>query len=60
MHYLGNIVSADGVKVDHDKIKCIMDWPTPESLEELRHFFLGIASYYQKFIKEFARIAYMH
>ena len=32
---LGHIVSADGVKVDHDKIKCIMDWPTSESLEEL-------------------------
>ena len=29
---------------------------SPESLEELQHF-LGIASYYRKFIKEFARIA---
>ena len=46
-------MSADGVKVDDDKIKCIVEWPTPVNLEELRRF-LGIASYYRKFIKGFA------
>ena len=56
VHYLGYIVSADGVKVDDDKIKCIVEWPTPVNLEELRRF-LGIASYYRKFIKGFAHIA---
>eukprot|EP00731_Ephydatia_muelleri_P034851 Em0081g16a len=56
VHYLGHIVSADGVKVDDDKIKCIVEWPTPVNLEELRRF-LGIASYYRKFIKGFAHIA---
>ena len=56
VHYLGHIVSADGVKVDDDKIKCVVEWPTPVNLEELRRF-LGIASYYRKFIKGFAHIA---
>eukprot|EP00731_Ephydatia_muelleri_P001652 Em0001g1652a len=56
VHYLGHIVSADGVKVDDDKIKCIVEWPTPVNLEELRRF-LGIASCYRKFIKGFAHIA---
>ena len=56
VHYLGHIVSADGVNVDDDKIKCIVEWPTPVNLEELRRI-LGIASYYRKFIKGFAHIA---
>ena len=58
VHYLGHIVSADGVKVhvDDNKIKCIVEWPTPVNLDELRRF-LGIASYYRKFIKGLAHIA---
>ena len=39
VHYLGHIVSADGVRVDHDKIKCIVEWPTPVSLEGTAAFF---------------------
>ena len=44
------------VHVDDNKIKCIVEWPTPVNLDELRRF-LGIASYYRKFIKGLAHIA---
>ena len=34
--YLGHIIGQDGVKVDIDKIRSILEWPRPKSLGELR------------------------
>ena len=33
--YLGHIISAQGVQVHQEKIRAILDWPTPRSLTEL-------------------------
>jgi hypothetical protein len=58
--FLGHIVTADGVKVDPDKIAVIKDWPVPSgSLEDIKdevRSFLGLANYYRKFVGAFARI----
>ena len=54
--FLGHIISGEGVKVNPDKIAAIRDWPVPECVTELRSF-LGTASYYRKFIAQFATIA---
>ena len=56
MTYLGRIVTPEGVATDPNKIQTIRDWPVPKSVRDVRSF-LGLASYYRKFIRGFAGIA---
>eukprot|EP00731_Ephydatia_muelleri_P015791 Em0009g215a len=44
-----------GIKTDSDKTRCIADWPTPSCLQDLKQF-LGLASYYRRFVRNFAAI----
>jgi hypothetical protein len=53
--YLGHIISDRGVQVHQEKIRAILDWPTPKNLMELRGFF-GICSYYRRFVKGFSQL----
>lgn len=32
IHYLGNIISEEGVSVDHEKIRSIMEWTTHKNI----------------------------
>ena len=54
---LGHIISKEGIVVDPDKIKTIMNWPEPKDVPYIRSF-MGIIGYYQKFIEGFSKIAY--
>ena len=56
VEYFGHIVSASGIKTDPKKIPAERDWPEPSNVIELRSF-IGVCSYYRKFILEFADIA---
>jgi hypothetical protein len=53
--YLGHIISGQGVQVHQEKIRAIVDWPTPKNLTELRGFF-GLCSYYRRFVKGFSQL----
>ncbi|XP_061754270.1 uncharacterized protein LOC133551511 isoform X2 [Nerophis ophidion] len=54
--YLGHVVSENGVATDPGKVRKVQEWPTPSSLKDVRRF-VGLASYYRRFIKNFACIA---
>ena len=53
--YLGFEVSKDGIHASPEKVKAVLDWPRPQSMHDIRSF-LGLASYYRKFIKGFSQL----
>ncbi len=53
--FLGHRIIQEGLKMDDHKVKAIVDWEPPKSVPALRCF-LGLASYYRKFIKNFVKI----
>jgi len=56
VEFLGHIVSSDGVSADPKKVHDVVDWPTPVNVHEVRAF-VGLCSYYRRFIKDFAQVA---
>lgn len=56
VEFLGHVVTQNGILPDPEKISAIQRIPAPTNLKELKSF-LGLASYYRRFIRDFAKVA---
>ncbi|GBG67590.1 hypothetical protein CBR_g719 [Chara braunii] len=56
LEYLGHFVTREGISPLSDKIQAIQEWPEPQNVMDVRSF-LGLAGYYQRFIKGYSKIA---
>ena len=56
VRYLGVLVNREGFRPDPEKIEPVMRYPEPRNLKQLRRF-LGMASWYRKFLRNYATIA---
>jgi len=57
IQYLGHVISLEGIAVDPEKIRAIMEWSIPKDVADIRSF-MGITGYYRICIKGFSKIAY--
>ena len=56
VQFLGHIVFARGIHPNPEKVQAVQDFPTPSSLLDVRAF-VGMASYYRRYVRNFADIA---
>ena len=54
--FLGVVIGPKGIKMEEEKVKGILEWPTLKCVKDVQKF-LGLANYYRWFIKGFASIA---
>ena len=55
--YLGQRITQSGIQTDSSKTEAVNKWPVFRNVADLRSF-LGFCSYYRRFVKSFAQIAF--
>ena len=50
------MIGSDGIKIKKEKVKGVLDWPTPKCVKDIQKF-LRLANYYRQFIQGFVSIA---
>ena len=54
--FLGVVFRLEGIKIEEEKMKGVLEWPTPMCVKDVQKF-LGLANYYRQFIQGFTTIA---
>jgi len=56
VEFLGVVICPKGVEMQKEKVEGVLNWLVPRNIKKVQKF-LGLANYYRRFIKNFARIA---
>jgi len=54
--FLGVVIGPEGIKMEEEKVKEVLDWLTSKYVKDVQKF-LGLANYYCQFIEGFTFIA---
>jgi Reverse transcriptase (RNA-dependent DNA polymerase) len=57
IEYLGLVVEEGKLAINPAKLKEILDWPAPKTVEEVQ-FFIGFGNFYHHFVKGFSHLAH--
>jgi len=56
VEFLGVVIGLEGIKMEKEKVKGVLKWPTPKCVKDVQKF-LGLANYYRWFIEGFVKVA---
>lgn len=56
IEYLGHVITPVGLKPNSKQVAAVEEFPIPENISQVRQF-IGLTSYYRRFVKSFTRIA---
>ena len=56
VNFLGAVMSQKKIEMEEDKVVGVLNWPVPKIVRDVRKF-LGLANYYRRFVKDFAKLA---
>ena len=55
VNFLGYIISENGIEMDQEKIRTVLEWKEPTTVKEVQSFF-GFASFYCHFIQGYSKL----
>ena len=55
VNFLGYIISPEGVGMDQEKIRTVVEWEAPDSVKGVQSF-LGFANFYRRFIEGYSKL----
>ena len=51
--FLGVVIEPNGIEIEKEKVNGVLSWPELKNMKDIRKF-LGLTTYYRRFIKDFA------